>query len=157
MIIMAKTAAKRYIKHPKTALAEVFKIAIDYAHEALKTLRGEKVLDAELRQKVQRVINKKLSGDENKPFRELIDLYYVQGKRAEEIAKQLKISIPQVYAWLADVKMIIADQMYVFKILAETYKTELIELLKTDPDMISAVEKTNDLKSTAERGRKPKA
>ena len=147
MIIMAKTAAKRYIKHPKTALAEVFKIAIDYAHEALKTLGGDKVLDKELRQEVQKVIDEKLPAEKYKVLRELINLHFKQGKRVEEAAKLLNISIPQAYGWLADIKLVVADEMYLCKVLIETYRPELVKLLKTDPDMVAAVAKANNLRT----------
>jgi len=154
---MATTAGKKYIKHPKTALAEVFKISTDYAHNALKTLGKDKVLDTELREKVQKVIEEKLPNDEFKTFRQLIELHYTQGKSVEEAAKLLNVSIPQAYGWLTDIKLMIADQLYLFKILAETYKTELIERLKRDPEMIVAVSKANNLKPVTKRGHKSKA
>jgi len=145
-IFMATTAGKKYIKHPKTALAEVFKISTDYAHNALKTLGKDKVLDTELREKVQKVIEEKLPNDEFKTFRQLIELHYTQGKSVEEAAKLLSISIPQAYTWLANIKLVVADEIYLCKVLVETYRPELVEMLKTDPGMVAAVAKANNLR-----------
>lgn len=74
---MPATAGKNYIKHPKTALAEAFKISTDYAHAALKTLREDKVLDTKLREQVQKIIEEKLPKKEFKVFRQLINLHFI--------------------------------------------------------------------------------
>ena len=85
-------------KHPSTSIGETLKIATDYARSALKTLVSDKVLDAELRQEVQKVINDRLSGDGFIPFRELIELHYVQGVKMEDARKIIMggVSLPQL-------------------------------------------------------------
>ncbi len=155
---MPNEAVKTYVKHPNSPIGEAFKIATEYARNALKTLSNDKVLDAELRQKVQEVINEKFSNDESKPFRDLIELHYVQGRKMEEVRKIILdgVSLPQIYDWRSEVELIVADEIFLAKVLAKVYRTELTDILKTDPDMVAAVSETNNLTPASKRGRKPK-
>lgn len=127
---MPNMVVKNNIKHPTTKTGEVLNIATEYAAAALKTLSGKKVLDVKLRQKVKSIIEEKFSKPEHEPFRRLIDLFYVQSKKMKEVHKILGISLTQAYDWRREIELVVADELYVAKVLCEKHKKEIIEILK---------------------------
>lgn len=152
---MPSLVAKNYIKHPKTDIDEAHKIASDYAHEALKTLSSNKVLDEELREEVKRIIDENLPNSESEPFRKLIQMHFVEGQKMEQIAKQLGVSLPQAYDWRSECIFVVARK-YLPEVLAKTFKSDFIRLFETDPEMVAAVAEANNLIPASKRGRPSK-
>lgn len=142
---MLNGAVKNYIKHPTSLTGEAIHIAMDYADAALKTLSKGKVLDTELRQKVQNIIDKKLSKPEHEPLRRLITLHYVLEKPMKRVHKLLKISLLSAYNWKSELLLLVADSLYLAPIMVEKNKREIIDIIAVDKVAVAEICKRNNL------------
>lgn len=129
---MPNKSAKTYIKHPTTPVGEAISIATKHAHNALRTLSAGQIMAPELQQKVQEVIDNKLSKPEHEPFRRLIDLHFVQGNSMHDIHKMLGISLPMAYAWRAELELLIAGELFLLPVLVRKNRKEIINMLEKE-------------------------